>query len=50
MSLSQKVLEILMMIQTKNVIMMKITRLLVKMASFVEQKELTKLKIQKYCR
>ena len=50
MGLSQKVLEILMMVQTKNVIMMKITRLLVKMASFVEKKELTKLKIQKYCR
>lgn len=50
MGLSQKVLEILMMVQTKNVIMMKITRLLVKMVSFVEQKELKKLKLQNYCR
>jgi hypothetical protein len=50
MGISQKVMEILMMVQTKIAIMMKITRLLVKMVKFVEKKELTKLKIQKYCR
>jgi hypothetical protein len=50
MGISQKVMEILMMVQTKIAIMMKITRLLVKMVKFVEKKELTKLKFQKYCR